>query len=106
MSDKQPPPDERHLSEEENRRVAEWYQRHGPAVVAEVRKRLRDWTKKKLAVSPSSVAGAVWHSFVAHGIDDVDVTDENGVWAVLAKAARRHCERLNRAANRDRRVSL
>jgi hypothetical protein len=106
MSEKQPPPSKRQLSEEEKAKVTAWYQQHGPAVVQEVRKWLRRFTIANRVVSPTTVAGQVWESFLSKGIDDVDLTDEKGVWAVLAKAAKRHCETLNRAATRHPRVSL
>lgn len=98
MSDKPPSP----LSEEQQALVAAWYQRHGPAVVAEVRRQLRVATRQKKAVSDFSVAGSVWESFLDHHLDEVDLSNDDGVWSVLVRAVRRHCNAWNRSAQPDR----
>jgi DNA-binding CsgD family transcriptional regulator len=90
----------------ENERVAEWYRRHGAGVVSEVRRLLRASTRVRAGVSTSDVVASVWASVMDGHLPEIDRGDENGAWAVLARAARRHCEKWNRRATRHPHLSL
>jgi hypothetical protein len=59
----------------------------------------------RTAASVSALAQSIWASFMENHLDEV-AQDPEGAWAVLAKAARRHCEKWNRRATRHPQSSL
>ncbi len=107
MGETQPPaPGERKLNEEEQALVAAWYEQHGEQIVREVRRWLRKVTEARTGASASAVAQSVWASFMENRLDEIDPSDENSAWAVLATAARRHCEAWNRYGTRHPQLSM
>lgn len=106
MSSEEPPDTVKPLSEEEKARLARWYEQHGVKVVAEVRQWLRRQTMARTGASVSAVAHSVWLSFSMKHLEDVDPGDDNSAWAILSKAAKRHCEAWNRYGTRHPQVSI